>query len=90
MSHLQKGICRVCGVLVLFWCLVFVIFWFVCLGFFGVVCGFVSCFPLLLARLIALSLTGAQRTDSSFREQKKRVIWFDFVADGQFVWCGAA
>ena len=66
----SKGICRVCGVLVLFgvWCLCF--FWFVCLGFFWFVCGFVSCFPLLLARLSSFTdWCTAHR--QQFREQKR-------------------
>ena len=50
------------------WCLLF--FWFVCLGVFGLfLVSFLVSFCFLHA--LALSLTGAQRTDSSFASKKK-------------------
>ena len=66
-----KGICRLwCSVFFVgVWCLCFFV-WFVCLGVFGLFFGFVSCFPLLLARLSSFTdWCTAHR--QQFREQKK-------------------
>ena len=62
----SKGICRFCGVLVLFWCFVFVAFSVVCLVFFfWFVCGFVSCFPLLLVHSAQTAVSRAKNPITS-------------------------
>ena len=61
----SKGICRFCGVLVLFWCFVFVAFSVVCLVFFLVCLWFCFLFS---------SASCAQRTNSSFASKKSNNI----------------
>ena len=75
-SHLQQRAFRGCGVSCVFACffVVFVcglVFWFVC--WFSVF-WFCFLFPASLHAL-ALSLTGAQRTDSSFASKLCRTHW---------------
>ena len=67
----SKGILLGCGVFVVVFLLWFV--WFACLFFFCL-CSVSFCvvlFPFAPLHALALSLTGAQRTDSSFASKKK-------------------